>query len=143
MVDTLIKDSVTRILQVNPSLSYAEVGRLLGVSRQRICQVADGSKRYPKFCKVCGGRIQVRQNGVTQTAYREGYCPDCWTVEKERRRSSHHQAFVCEWCGARFSRKAGTVRHQEELGLKIRWCSKQCQGKWLAANYKPMVVGRN
>jgi hypothetical protein len=143
MAKTIIKDSATRILQVNPSLSYAEVARLLGVSRERIRQVANVCKRHPRFCNTCGKQIRLLDNGVTQTAYYQGYCHECWEAEKERRRKAHHQTFTCEWCGALFTRKAGTVKRQEELGLKIRWCSKHCQGKWLAANYKSLVAGRN
>ncbi len=134
MPNTLIKDSATRILQVNPSMSYAEVGRMLGVSRERIRQVANNRKRHPRFCNTCGKQIRMFDNGVTQNAYYQGYCRDCWIAEKERRRKTHQRTFTCEWCGTRFSRKASAVRRQEELGLKIRWCSKQCQGKWLAAN---------
>jgi hypothetical protein len=33
MASTLVKESAQRILEVNPDLTYAEVGRLLGVSR--------------------------------------------------------------------------------------------------------------
>lgn len=141
MTNTLIKDSANRILQVNPSLSYAEVGRLLGVTRQRIKQVANGRRRYPRFCKVCGKRMRWLDKGVTQTAYHQGYCQDCWIAEKERKRKAHYLSFTCELCGAQFYRKAGTVRRQEELGQKIRWCSKYCQGKWLAANYRQNHAG--
>ena len=135
MPSTLIKDSATRILQVNPSLSYAEVGRILGVSRERIRQVANGRRRSPRFCNVCGKQIRLLDSGLTQTAYYQGYCHECWTAKKESRRQTHYRTFTCEWCGARFSRKAGMVRRQEESGLKIRWCSKHCQGKWLAAKH--------
>lgn len=141
MPNTLIKDSATRILQVNPFLSYAEIGRLLGVSRERIRQVANGHRRNSRSCNVCGKQIRLFDDGVTQTAYYQRYCYDCWLAEKERRRKAHRQDFTCEWCGAHFSRKAGTVKRQEELGLKIRWCSKHCQGKWLAAYRRHAQAG--
>ena len=78
MANTLVKDSANRIIEINPSLSYAEVGRLLGVSRQRVWQVVDGPGRNTRFCKVCGRRIKVKLDGVTQTAYRQRYCQVCW-----------------------------------------------------------------
>ncbi|UCG82592.1 MAG: hypothetical protein JSW38_10430 [Dehalococcoidia bacterium] len=132
MAKTVIRDSVIRILEVNPSLSHAEIGRLLGVSRQRICQVAGGRRRQPRFCRDCGRRIRLYYDGVTQTAYVDSYCSECWVAEKKRRQEARQRTFICEHCGARFSRRAGTVRHQDKLGLKVRWCSKRCQGEWLA-----------
>ena len=62
----------------------------------------------------------------------EEYCPECWAAEKTRRHEAHQRSFICELCGAQFSRRASTVKRQEKLGLKIRWCSKRCQGEWLA-----------
>jgi hypothetical protein len=132
MANTVIRDSAIRILEVNPSLSYAEIGRLLGVSRQRICQVAGGRRRQPRFCRICGRRIRLYSDGVTQTAYINGYCSECWAAEKKRRQEARQRTFICEHCGAKFLRRAGTVRHQDKLGLKVRWCSKRCQGEWLA-----------
>lgn len=139
MANDLVKDSALRILRVNPLLSYAEVGRLLGVSRERIRQVAGQSRREAKYCDACGVRIRMLHDGVTQTAYYRGFCHDCWTAEKARRRGEHHRTFICECCGAQFTRSVGVARRQEEMGRRIRWCSKQCQGKWLGAqaHYRP------
>jgi hypothetical protein len=137
MANDLIKESALRILRVNPSLTYADVGRLLGVSRERIRQVVGQARRQARYCEVCGRHIRLLHDGVTQTAYYQGFCQECWSAEKARRRNDRHRTFVCEWCGAEFTRPAGAVRRQEELGRRIRWCSKQCQGKWLGAHYSP------
>jgi hypothetical protein len=137
MTNDLIRDSAQRILHVNPSLSYAEVGRLLGVSRERIRQVAGQARRPARYCSACGRRVRLLHDGVTQTAYAQGFCSDCWTAEKARRREEHLRTFVCEWCGSVFSRSIGSVRRQEDRGRRIRWCSKRCQGKWLGANRRP------
>jgi len=134
MSDTLVRDSTTRILQINPTLSYAEIGRLLGVSRERIRQVAGVRRRKPGSCRVCGRTIRVRRNGVTQTAYRMRYCAECWARARQRRRESRRIQYTCEVCGKTFSRTPGTVRRMERRGHKIRWCSRQCQGKWLGAH---------
>ncbi len=135
MRDTLVRESATRILEVNPALTYAEIARLLGVSRERIRQVAGGRRRHPRVCKVCGQSIHLRRNGVTQTAYRLQYCGTCWVAAKERRRNGHHEDFTCETCGKTFRRTAGVVKRMEKRGHKIRWCSRRCQGIWLGANY--------
>ncbi len=133
MSDTLVRDSTARILQVNPTLTYAEIGRLLGVSRERIRQVAGARRRKPSACRVCGRTIRVRRNGVTQTAYRLKYCAECWARARQRRRESRRIGYKCEVCGKPFSRTPGIVRRMERRGHKIRWCSRQCQGKWLGS----------
>ncbi len=114
MRDTLVRDSATRILEVNPSLTYAEIARLLGVSRERIRQVAGGRRRHPRTCKICGQSIHVRRNGVTQAAYRLQYCGSCWAAAKERRRNGHYVDFTCETCGTAFRRTASVVKRMEK-----------------------------
>ncbi len=131
MGDMLVRDSTNRILQVNPTLTYAEIGRLLGVSRERIRQIAGQHRRTPKACKVCGRKIQVRHSGVTQTAYRLRYCADCWSQAMQKRREAHLVQCACEVCGKTFSRTEGTVRRMERRGHRVRWCSRRCQGRWL------------
>lgn len=135
MADTLVRDSTHRILQVNPSLTYAEIARLLGVSRERIRQVSGQRRRKPRFCKVCREPIRLHRNGITQTAYNLRYCAECWIEAKGNRKKSHLIAFTCETCGETFFRKAGEVKRQQRNGYRVRWCSRQCHGKWLGANY--------
>ena len=135
MQENVTRESARRILEVNPSLSYAEVGRLLGVSRERIRQVVGKRRRFPKSCRVCGSQIFARQKGVTGTAYRQRYCAECWASEKQRRRAAGEVPFVCEICGKTFWIRASAVRRKQKIGQRIRWCSKKCQGRWLAANY--------
>ncbi len=135
MGDTLIRDSANRILEVNPTLTYAEIGRLLGVSRERIRQVADRRRRAVRECRGCGQVIRVRKNGVTQTAYQLGYCANCWALARQKRLESHRVRFTCEVCGKPFFRAPGIVRRMEARGHRIRWCSRQCQGKWLGTQH--------
>jgi hypothetical protein len=133
MSDTLVRDSTNRILKVNPELTYAEIARLLGVSRERIRQVAGTRRRVPRSCKVCGRKIRVRHDGVTQTAYELSYCADCWTHARQRQLESRRIQYTCEVCGRTFSRTAGIVRRMDKRGHRIRWCSRRCQGKWLGS----------
>ncbi len=136
MGDTLVRESANRILEVNPTLTYAEIGRLLGVSRERIRQVAGRRRRTIRECKACGRTIHVRKNGVTQTAYQLGYCGNCWALARQRRLQSHRVRFACEVCGKAFFRTPGIVRRMEARGHRIRWCSRQCQGKWLGSQHE-------
>jgi predicted RNA-binding Zn-ribbon protein involved in translation (DUF1610 family) len=132
----LVRESANRILEVNPTLTYAEIGRLLGVSRERIRQVAGRRRRTIRECKACGRTIRVRKNGVTQTAYQLGYCANCWALARQRRLESHRVRFACEVCGRAFFRTPSIVRRMEARGHKIRWCSRQCQGKWLGSQHE-------
>ncbi len=132
----MVRDSTNRILEVNPTLTYAEIGRLLGVSRERIRQVADRRRRTVRECKACGRTIRVRNNGVTQTAYQLGYCANCWALARQRRLESHRVRFTCEVCGKAFFRAPGIVRRMKARGHRIRWCSRQCQGKWLGSRHE-------
>jgi hypothetical protein len=135
MGSSLVRESALRMLEINPDLSYAEIGRILGVSRERIRQIAGVRRRHKRSCESCGKRIKPGRSGSTKNAYFRGYCPECWALEKERRRLEHYRSFICEYCGTRFVRKAGTVRRQLQRGQQIRWCSKQCQGHWLASRF--------
>jgi len=135
MAGRLVRDTTIKMLEVNPSLSYAEIGRLLGVSRERIRQVAGKGKRHPKGCKVCGKRLRVGQNGVTQTAYQQRLCSDCWKSQKEKRKKARQVVFNCEVCGEPFTRDISVVRRQWNRGQQVRWCGRQCQGRWLSANF--------
>lgn len=140
MANTLIRDSTRRILQVNPSLTYSEIARLLGVSRERIRQVSGQRRRKPRFCKVCGVQILMKHDGITETAYNLRYCADCWIEAKEQRKKSHLIAFTCETCGETFFRKTGEVKSQQRKGHSIRWCGRRCHGKWLGANYSGNIM---
>lgn len=135
MMNNLVRESARRILEVNPELSYAEIGRLLGVSRERIRQVVGIRRRCARTCQACGKRLKPSRSGLGKNAYYRGYCTECWALEKERRNLEHYRFFICEYCGTRFTRTASTVRRQLKRGQRVRWCSKQCQGRWLASRY--------
>jgi len=130
-----VREKAKALLEMNPKLSYAEIGRILGVSRERIRQLMGPRKRMKEVCKSCGRRIKLGRPGQTRSAYFKGFCPDCWVLEKEKHRLSHYRIFICEVCGNRFARKAGTVNSQLKKGRAVRWCSKRCQGQWLSGRF--------
>ncbi|UCG83517.1 MAG: hypothetical protein JSW38_01480 [Dehalococcoidia bacterium] len=134
-MNNLVRESARRIIEVNPDLSYAEIGRLLGVSRERIRQVVGVRRRHARIGQACGKRLKLSRSSFAKNAYYRGYCPECWALEKERRSLEHYRLFTCEYCGNRFARKASAVKRQLKRGQRIRWCSKRCQGHWLASRY--------
>ena len=133
MMNNLVRESARRMIEVNPDLSYAEIGRILGVSRERIRQVIGVRRRKVRACQACGKKLKLSRSGLAKSAYYRGYCPECWTLEKERRRLEHYRSFICEYCGTTFTRKASAVKRQLKRGQRVRWCSKQCQGRWLSS----------
>jgi len=141
------KKSVQRqaieMLQDDQSLSLAEVGRQLGVSREYIRQVADdilGASRHRiKYCSGCGKRIMSRQ---WPYAYRMGFCLKCWLTEQERRQQERWLGkrimFTCELCGREFYREKSEVRYKMRMHIALpKYCSRQC---W-AGRRTPLCLG--
>ena len=106
-------------------LSYGEIARQFGISRQRVSQIAviaglperspgaiSGQKkglprsppRSPRFCKGCGVPVAGWAN----------YCPSC----------PPGIVFACQQCG-----KVKT--HRVDPRHTARFCSRACQGRWL------------
>jgi len=135
MVSRIVRESTQRILQVNPSMTYAEIGRLLGVSRERIRQIAGQSTHRQRVCKVCGVGIRSHEPGMTKTAYNLRYCPACWAIRKGKKKTHQEVSFVCTTCQSVFTRRVSEIRKMDKNGQTVRWCSKKCQGKWLGTNY--------
>jgi len=133
----VIYSEVITLLQNNPSLSLADAGRHLNVTRERIRQIADdiplaSRHKTKRHCRVCGIRINDHPRN---TAYQMGYCSRCWPTEKLKRWLAHRTKFICEICGRVFFRCNNQVKGNAKRGISIRFCSKQCQGQWLGIRY--------
>ncbi len=126
-------EKAIKLLQADQSRSLANVAHELGISRERVRQIAGdipGASRHrlPKYCKNCGERI------VSRTGYRgydQGYCPVCWLEESSRRREQRwletHIRFTCEMCGTEFYRLRSEVKYRKKMGIPMpRFCIKGC-----------------
>ena len=127
------REKAIKLLQADQSRSLANVAHELGISRERVRQIAGdipGASRHrlPKYCKNCGERI------VSRTGYRgydQGYCPVCWLEESSRRREQRwletHIRFTCEMCGTEFYRLRSEVKYRKKMGIPMpRFCVNGC-----------------
>ena len=114
--------------QANPCLTLQAVGDKYGITKERVRQVLKGAgqptrRYYPSkevLCLNCG-----------QATKRERYCSDkCW-------HEYTHPLMECSYCGTLFRRNAKQIISQLSYGHKKThlFCSKRCQGKWLAQHY--------
>ena len=109
----------------NPQLKTAEIASQIGVSRERVHQILkkEGLPTNlfsgPPHCRSCGKTLSyvIRKSGL------------CLSCLKAQRHSQVYKIFICEICGRPFERPMNEVRAAEKYGRRIRWCSKQCQGK--------------
>jgi len=125
------QEKAIKLLQADQSRSLANVANELGISRERVRQIAGdipGASRHrlPKYCKNCGKRIVC-----CTKAYNEGYCPVCWLEESSRRREQRwletHIRFTCEMCGTEFYRLRSEVKYREKMGIPMpRFCVRGC-----------------
>ena len=125
------REKAIKLLQAEQSRSLANVAYELGISRERVRQIAGdipGASRHrlPKYCKNCGERIVWHPR-----SYDEGYCPVCWLEESSRRREQRwletHIRFNCEICGTEFYRTRSEVKYRKKMGIPMpRFCVKGC-----------------
>ena len=106
---------VVRLLTAEPHLSSAEVGRRIGLSRQRVSEIR-------------------RQTGLPARQKRIGWhpCPRCGIQIPPKRiycsRSCQwdYIQLVCDECGKEFQRpRRMAARYKHHL------CSQMCKGSWL------------
>ena len=108
---------VLRLLTADPDLSNAEVGRRLGLSRQRVMEMRregglPASQRTQRIgwhpCLRCGIQIPPKRK----------YC--------SRACQWDHIQLVCDECGKEFQRpRRMAARYEHHL------CSQMCKGSWL------------
>ena len=111
------RTDVLRLLTADPDLSNAEVGRRLGLSRQRV--------------------MEMRKQGglpASQVTQRVGWhpCLRCGTQVPPRRKYCSRACqwdyiqLVCDECGKEFQRpRRMAARYEHHL------CSQMCKGSWL------------
>ena len=116
-------------------MSFAEMGRRLGISRQRVWVIArsagsdarraSDASRPELTCLQCGRVFTARPYQIRAG---RGFCSrECYHTS-ERDPSSPRVELICEVCGKTYTRMA----YQLE-GRASRFCSKVCHGKWLGA----------
>ena len=119
------KSQVLSLRSQNPQLRATEIALQVGVSRERVRQILQKAGLPTSFisgphrCGSCGKTL-------TYNVRKFGMCMSCL---KASRHSQVYEGFICEICGQPFERRMAEVRVAQKRVLRIRWCSKACQGK--------------
>jgi len=119
------------VAQSGDSVSLAEIGRRVGLSRERVRQIArkEGAAARSRgeqrelVCPECGKVFTVRSSSIEQ---RRRFCSRECSARSQRGPRVERLTFSCEVCGQTYTRKASEVKDG------TRFCSKTCQGKWLS-----------
>lgn len=114
------RSKVLEILAVNPALSYSIIGDEIGVTRERVRQIAHqngyppryGILKHKKICPMCG-----------KTFYTINYyCSSTCGHRVIRKRI----VVNCHQCGGAIERTPGNMRSKNGR----YFCNRECLGRW-------------
>jgi len=128
------------VAQSGDSVSVAEIDRQVGLSRERVRQIArkDGAAARSRgeqrelVCPECGKVFTVRSSRIEQG---RRFCSRECVARSQRGPRAERLTFRCEVCGQTYTRKASEVKDG------TRFCSKRCQGRWLHTLLPPWRRG--
>jgi len=128
------------VAQSGDSVSLAEIGRRVGLSRERVRQIArkDGAAARSRgeqrelVCPECGKVFTVWSSTIER---RRRFCSRECSARSQRGPRAERLTFRCEVCGQTYTRKASEVKDG------TRFCSKTCQGRWLHTLLPPWRRG--
>jgi biotin operon repressor len=125
------RDSLVQIVDAVPrKYSQAELGRILGVSRQRVHDLVKRldlghlvkPKRWSFYCVDCGKPILGRRR-----------CRPCW----RKLYGAERVTLSCDFCGKQFERKESEARR-----YKFHFCSISCRENYAVRHYLPKKAGQ-
>jgi len=128
-----VKSKVLEILAEDPAIPYSNIGDEVGVSRERVRQIATqygypprmGRGKPGKTCPVCG-KVFYKNNNT--------YCStDCGY--KSRRKKI---VVNCHQCGKPIERTPGTMRSKSGY----YFCDRVCFGRWTGKNHSSIPKAR-
>lgn len=132
-----VRSKVLEILENNPSIPYSVVGSKVGVTRERVRQIARQCGYPPrngilsqKICPVCGQAFNKKINT---------YCSRSCGYEARRKRIIVN----CCQCGKFIEQTPASMRSKSGR----YFCSRRCYGKWVKkirhteTRNKKLIVG--
>ena len=121
------REAVQTALALDPARSYASLARALGVSRERIRQLAvenGAGYRHPRLlakpCPICGTVFKPKYHKVKCCSRR---CGDVLSGANRRRTVT----LRCDECGKEFPRRPSEVTAARKKGYRHTWCGRPCQ----------------
>ncbi len=118
------------IAQSGDSVSLAEIGRRVGLSRERVRQIArkegfaarSRGEQPELVCHECGKVFTVWSSRIERG---RRFCSHECAYQVQRGPRVERLTFRCEFCTQTYTRKASEVKRG------TRFCSKRCQCRWL------------
>ncbi len=120
-----VKSKVLEILAGDPSLPYSTIGGVVGVTRERVRQIARSNgypsrqgiaRSKPKICPRCGKTFNTNNE----------YCStDCGYKARRKR-----IIVICRQCGSTLERTPGTMRNNSGN----YFCNRECYWRWTSNN---------
>lgn len=119
------RDNLVQLVDAEPKkYSQAALGRILGVSRQRVHDIVNRldlghlvkPKQWSFYCVDCGQPISGRRR-----------CRSCW----RKIYGAEWVTLTCAFCGKQFERKESEARRH-----KFHFCSTSCKANY-ARHYLP------
>ena len=119
---------VVELREANPTMPYSEIARLIGVTRQRVQQIATElgmSSKGPcyKRCVMCD-RVYLRKEG------RGRYCSYYCLMH------AYHVLLRCEVCKQLFWRNRSAFNAMIKRKYGHVYCSRQCMGRQFGSKNK-------
>ena len=126
--------------------SYSEIGKLCGVSRQRIQQSLSPPlllreriiKKNNGKCELCGAYVGNHGSMHHKQYVYDLNAPDnlqyLCNVCHVRLHHPLNGLMTCTYCGKEFYAKDRASRLRRNISGNF-FCSKQCQGKWVGRHY--------
>ena len=115
------KQKVLEILSVNPDISYSVVSDKVGVTRERVRQIARKNGypprqniSKPKVCVICG------KNFYTRNLY-------CSTVCRYKATRAMRMVINCHLCGKSIERTPAKLRSKNGT----YFCNRECYIRWM------------
>lgn len=103
-------EQIHELHEAHPELSYAEIARRVGLTRERVRQVLGNANR-PCRCSVCN--IPITEYRKThRSAYEQKLCPAHHKEWKEKARQKHWVKVTCLHCGKEFEYSVSKYRYQ-------------------------------
>ncbi|MFC1925788.1 hypothetical protein ACFLW2_03720 [Chloroflexota bacterium] len=131
-LDTIgVEPKVLEILGEDPTLPYSMIGDQVGVTRERVRQIAQRNGYPPrkgilrlKTCPVCGKTFNTKNL----------YCsPACGNQARRKR-----IVINCHQCGKPIERTPGNMRSKNGR----YFCNRVCFGRWTGKNHSPTTRER-
>jgi len=125
-----IELKVLEILAENPTLPYSTIGEAVGVTRERVRQIAQRNGYPPrisipkKICHVCGKTYYTRNL----------YCSSICRYKTKQKRI----VMNCHQCGKSIERTPGNMRSKSGR----YFCDRVCYTKWTGANHSKKTKHR-